>query len=157
MTRAERTTGSYEPRRRARRRVAQALYQWQITGDSAAELTSQFFEQQSWDRADREYFEQLLDEAIRENEKISTGLGPFLDRPLEQVDCMERSVLQLAAAELLLHPDIPYRVILDEAIDIAKRFGAEQSHSYVNAVLDKAAREWRTTEIAAEIAAGEDD
>ena len=137
--------------------MATAWLQWQMTGDSAAEISSQFFEEQSWDQVDRGYFEQLLNDSIRENEKITTGLGPFLDRPIEQVDCLERSVLQLAAAELLLHPDIPYRVILNEAIDIAKRFGAEQSHSYVNAVLDKAAQEWRATEIAAETIAEEDD
>jgi N utilization substance protein B len=157
MPKTDGNAGSYEYRRRARRRVLQALYQWQMTGDSAAKIISQFLDEQSWERVDREYFELLLNQSINETTAITTGLQPFLDRPLEQVDCLERSILQLAAAELRYHPDLPFRVVLDEAIDLAKRFGAEQSHSYVNAVLDKAAREWRASEIPVKSAAAGDD
>ena len=146
MAKTDRNAGSFGPRRRARRRVLQALYQWQMTGDTADEIISQFLEEQSWERVDGDYFKELLTESIAENEVISNGLKAFLDRPIEHVDCLERSVLQLAAAELLFHADIPFRVILDEAIDLARRFGAEQSHAYVNAVLDKAARQWRSEE-----------
>jgi len=121
-----------------------------MTGDCAPDITTQFREEQSWERVDFEYFELLLSEAIREDESIKEGLAPCLDRPIEQLDCLERSVLQLASAELLCHPEIPFKVVLDEAIDLARRFGAEQSHTYVNAVLDKAARHWRSTETGAE-------
>ena len=152
MANTDRKTGSYELRRRARRRVLQALYQWQMTGDSASEIISQFVEEQSWEMVEQEYFKLLLKESIRENESITQGLMPFLDRPIEHLDCLERSVLQLASAELLYHPDIPYKVILNEAIDLAKRFGAEHSYSYVNAVLDKAARQWRAMETGVESA-----
>jgi len=155
--RAKRKTGSYELRRRARRRVTQALYQWQMTGDCASDIIDQFLEEQSWDMVDQEYFELLLNESIRENESISQGLIPFLDRPIEQLDYLERSVLQLAAAELMFHPDIPFRVVLDEAIDLAKRFGAAKSYRYVNAVLDKAARQWRALEAVAEVENTGDD
>lgn len=147
MTNPNKNTGSYEQRRRARRRVAQALYQWQMTAHSAAEIAEQFGQEQSWDNVDREYFELLLVESIRENEAITECLTACLDRPIAQVDCLERAVLQLATAELMYHPEIPFKVVLDEAIDLAKRFGADQSHSYVNAVLDKAAKQTRSLEI----------
>ena len=153
MASPDRKTGSYEVRRRARRRVVQALYQWLMTGDSATDIIDQFREEQSWEHVDEAYFELLLREAISENDSITQGLAPCLDRPIEQLDYLERSVLQLASAELQCHPEIPFKVVLDEAIDIARRFGADQSHTYVNAVLDKAAKHWRASETGAGSAA----
>ena len=157
MAKTDRDAGSYQFRSRARRRVLQALYQWQIAGHSADEIIKQFLEEQSWERVDQAYFKLLLNESIREAETITRGLQAFLDRPAEQVDYLERSILQLAATELLYHTDIPYRVVLNEAIDLAKRFGAENSHCYVNAVLDKAAKQWRCEEIKAETEPAGDD
>jgi N utilization substance protein B len=146
MATNDQKAGSFEARRRARRRVVQALYQWQMTGDSAAEIIKQFQEEQSWDQVDSDYFELLLSESIKEDEAISEGLTPFLDRPIDQVDILQRAVLQLASAELMYHPEIPYRVVIDEAINLAKRFGSAKGHTYINAVLDKAASQWRALE-----------
>jgi len=135
-----------EPRRRARRRALQAIYQWQITGQEAGEVLRQFLAAQDMKGVDRDHFERLLLGVAGEQEAIDAALEPFLDRPLGQVDLMERGVLRLGAWELLHCPETPYRVVLDECVDLAHRFGATQGHSYVNAVLDRAARGLRAAE-----------
>ena len=142
-------TDRFGPRIRARRRALQAIYQWQITHQDASEILRQFREIQDLSQVDEAYFEQLLRCVTSEKERLDEALRPFLDRPMEQVDVMERVVLLIGAWELLECPDMPYRVVLDESVDLAHRFGSEQGHSYVNAVLDKAARNWRAEEVAA--------
>ncbi len=139
----------FGPRKRARRRALQAIYQWQITHQDASEILRQFREMQDLSQVDEVYFERLMRCVIEQNERLNDALEPFLDRPLDQVDVMERVVLMIGAWELLDCPDLPYRVVLDESVDLARRFGSEQGHSYVNAVLDQAARKWRADEIAA--------
>jgi len=136
----------FEPRSRARRRALQALYQWQITGQEASEILRQFKAVQDMNGVDEAYFEALLRGVVAGQEALDTELEPFLDRPIGQVDLMERVVLRIGAYELLSCPDVPYRVVLDECVDLAHRFGSEQGHSYINAVLDKAARQWRAAE-----------
>ncbi len=137
----------FGPRKRARRRALQAIYQWQITDQDATEILHQFREMQDLSQVDEAYFERLLRSVIKHKERLIDALEPFLDRPMDQVDVMERVVLMIGAWELLDCPDLPYRVVLDESVDLARRFGSEQGHSYVNAVLDKAARKWRADEI----------
>ena len=137
---------SFEPRKRARRRVLQALYQWQITGQSADDILTQFRTVQDMTGVDEPYFEELLRGIVAGQEGLDAELQRFLDRPIGQVDLMERVVLRIGAYELLNCPELPYRVVLDECVDLAHRFGSEQGHSYVNAVLDKAARQWRGAE-----------
>ena len=139
----------FGPRKRARRRALQAIYQWQITRQDATEILHQFRKIQDLSQVDEVYFEQLLRCVINEEERLEEALEPFLDRPMDQVDVMERVVLMIGAWELLDCPELPYRVVLDESVDLARRFGSEQGHSYVNAVLDKAARKWRADEIPA--------
>jgi N utilization substance protein B len=138
----------YGPRKRARRRALQAIYQWQITHQDADEILRQFREVQDLSQVDEAYFEQLLRCVIKGKDRLFDALDPFLDRPMDQVDVMERVVLMIGAWELLDCPAMPYRVVLDESVDLARRFGSEQGHSYVNAVLDKAARKWRADEVA---------
>ena len=138
----------FGPRKRARRRALQAIYQWQITHQDASEILRQFREMQDLSQVDEVYFERLMRCVIEQNERLNDALEPFLDRPLDQVDVMERVVLMIGAWELLDCPELPYRVVLDESVDLARRFGSEQGHSYVNAVLDQAARKWRAGEIA---------
>ena len=138
----------FGPRKRARRRALQAIYQWQITHQDATEILRQFHEMQDLSQVDEAYFERLLRCVIKHKERLIDALEPFLDRPLDQVDVMERVVLMIGAWELLDCPELPYRVVLDESVDLARRFGSEQGHTYVNAVLDKAARKWRADEIA---------
>ena len=110
-------------RGRARRRALQAIYAWQISGGTTQQVIAQFAHEQAHEVADLEYFEDLVRGVLA-----------------------ERAVLRLAAYELLHRPDVPYRVVLNEAIEIAKRFGSEHGHTYVNGVLDKAALALRGTE-----------
>lgn len=138
--------GRFESRRRARRRALQAIYQWQLTGQEADEIVSQFRAAQDMTGVDDAYFETLLRGVVSDHEKLDSELQPFLDRPLKHVDLMERVVLRIGAFELLNCPQLPVPVVLDECIDLAQRFGSEQGHSFINAVLDKAARHWRAGE-----------
>ncbi len=136
----------HERRQRARRRALQALYQWQITRQQAGEILRQFRQAQDLSQIDEEFFENLLRGVIGEQQDLDGSLQPFLDRPMVQVDIMEQAVLRIGAWELLHCPEVPFRVVLNEAIDLAHRFGAEQGHAFVNGVLDKAARVWRPKE-----------
>ena len=137
----------FESRRRARRRALQAVYQWQLTAQEAATIVRQFREAQDMNGVDVEYFERLLRGVAERREELDGALEAFLDRPSQQLDQMERAVLRLGAFELLHCPEAPFRVVIDECVDLSHRFGSEQGHSYVNAVLDRAAREWRPAEI----------
>jgi len=138
-----------EFRRRARRRALQALYQWQIKGqeESADALIKQFLAHQDFSEVDRDYFETLLRGVVALAGDFDRRLEPFMDRPMRDVDQMERVILRLGAFELLERPELPYRVVLDEAIELSHRFGAEQGHAFINGVLDKAARAWRAEEL----------
>jgi N utilization substance protein B len=138
--------GFYEDRRRARRRALQAIYQWQMTGQDPAEILKQFLEIQDMTGVDTEHFERLLRGVCSHAPDLDESLQPYLDRPVEQLDVMERVVLRIGAFELLHCPELPYRVVLDECVDLSLRFGSEQGHAYVNAVLDKAAAGWREHE-----------
>ncbi|GAP67151.1 MAG TPA: transcription antitermination factor NusB [Mizugakiibacter sp.] len=133
-------------RSRARRRALQALYAWQIGGNPMTAIIDEFRREQDMEIADLEYFEDLLRGVERHCAELDAGLRPFLDRDIAQVDPIERAVLRLAAYELKQRADVPYRVVLNEAIEITKRFGAEHGHTYVNGVLDKLAAQWRAVE-----------
>ena len=133
-------------RSRARRRALQAIYAWQVGGASMAKVIDQFRHEQDMEVADLEYFEDLLLGVEKHQAEIDEGLKPFVDREVGQIDPIERAALRLAAYELKYRPDVPYRVILNEAIEVTKRFGADHGHSYVNGVLDKLATHWRTAE-----------
>ncbi len=137
-------------RHRARRAVLQALYQWQLTQQAPTEIVRQFSADAGLEEADREYFHRLLSEVPQRREALDRHLAPYLDRALAEVDPVERAILRIGAYELEFYPEIPYRVVLDEAIELAKVFGAEHGHRYVNAVLDKLAHELRADEVRAE-------
>ena len=136
----------FEPRRRARRRALQAIYQWQMTGQDADVILQQFRAVQDMSGVDEAHFEKLLRGISSGSESLDGKLQPFLDRPFEQVDLMEQVVLRIGAFEMLHCPKLPFKVVLDECVDLAHRFGSEQGHAYINAVLDRAAREWRSEE-----------
>lgn len=136
-------------RSRARRRALQAVYAWQLSGASAREIIAQFAHEQAHEVADLEYFEDLVRGVDKHCEELDTALAPFLDRDVEQVDPIERAVLRIAAFELRERRDVPYRVVINEAIETAKRFGSEHGHTYVNGVLDHAAAQWRAVEFQA--------
>ena len=133
-------------RTRARRRAVQALYAWELGGNAMHKVIDDFRSEQDMQIADLEYFENLLRGVEAHCAELDAGLVPFLDRDIERVDPIERAVLRLSAYELKHRIDVPYRVVLNEAVEVAKRFGSEQGHTYVNGVLDKLARAWRVTE-----------
>jgi transcription antitermination protein NusB len=141
--------GQFADRGRSRRRALQAIYQWQMTGQTANSIIQQFFEEQDMSIADDDYFRDLVMGVERECTDIDSTLAEHLDRPIELVDPIERAVLRLAGYELKFRHDVPFRVVLNEAIDIAKDFGAEGGHTYVNGVLDKALPVWRAAEAGA--------
>lgn len=138
--------GRFEPRRRARRRALQAIYQWQMTRQDAVEILRQFQSAQDMTGVDETHFEKLLIGVSACQESLDGDLQPFLDRPFDQVDVMEQVVLRMGAWEMLHCPEMPFRVVLDECVDLAHRFGSEQGHAYINAVLDRAGRVWRPDE-----------
>ncbi|WP_159017330.1 transcription antitermination factor NusB [Cognatiluteimonas profundi] len=133
-------------RSRARRRGLQAIYAWQVSGGDANSLIAQFAHEQAHEVADLEYFEDLVRGVLRHHRELDAALSGFLDRTVEEVDQIERAALRIAAYELLHRPDVPYRVVINEAIDTTKRFGSEHGHTYVNGVLDQAAATWRAVE-----------
>ena len=133
-------------RSRARRRALQAVYAWQIAGGTAEQVIAQFAHEQAREIADLVYFEDLMRGVLTHRAELDTALAAYLDREVEQVDAVERAALRIAAYELLHRPDVPYRVVLNEAIDSTKRFGSEHGHTYVNGVLDHAAAAWRAVE-----------
>lgn len=136
----------WEPSRRARRRALQALYQWQLTGHSAHQIKAQFLETQDFSNVDEELFTRLLGGVIRDQEALVADLQPLLDRPLKDVDVMERIILMMGAWQLRHAPELPFQVVLSESVELAQHFGSAQSHAYVNAVLDRAARSWAAAE-----------
>ena len=138
-----------QARSRARRRALQAIYAWQLSGQRIEQVIEQFRAEQDMEVADLEYFEDIVRGIDRNLDQLDTELRKFLDREIPQVDPIERGVLRIAAYELLHRPDVPYRVVINEAIETTKRFGADHGHTYVNGVLDKAAAAWRAAEASA--------
>ncbi|TZF89927.1 transcription antitermination factor NusB [Cognatilysobacter lacus] len=136
-------------RSRARRRALQAVYAWQLSGAPVREVVAQFAHEQAREIADLEYFEDLVNGVDANRDALDEALAPFLDRDIDHVDPVERAVLRIATYELRMRPDVPYRVVINEAIETAKRFGAEHGHTYVNGVLDHAAADWRAVEVQA--------
>ncbi len=134
----------------ARRCALQALYQWQVTGQPIEAIERQFAEDRLTDGARLDYFTELLHGVIDHLEAIDAALTEFADRPVGEIDPIERAILRLAAYELLYRWEVPYRAVLNEAINLAKVFGAtHKSYKYVNGVLDRLAHKVRAREIQA--------
>jgi transcription antitermination protein NusB len=130
----------------ARKLAMQALYQWQLTGqeaDAAAELGLQYATSEDYAGADPEYFTDLVQNCIARNGELDAVLGSYADRPVSQIDPVERAILWLGLYELLARLDVPHRVVINEAVELSKKFGATDGHKYINALLDKASRERR--------------
>ena len=130
----------------ARHYAVQAIYQWQMTGQDIREVKEQFLTEQEGG-FDSNYFDALLQGVSGQLSTLDQQLKPCLDRSIESVDPVERAILRLGAFELIFRMEIPYRVIINEAVELAKVFGAEQGHRYVNGVLDKLAKESRNAEM----------
>ena len=124
-------------RHKARRAAVQALYQWQLTGQSPGDIERHFILGHEMEDVDMDYFHHLVCEIPLHKCELDDHILPHLDRKLGEVDPVELACLRLGAYEFEFHPEIPYKVVLNEAVELAKTFGAEHGHKYVNAILDK--------------------
>ncbi|MGR9052414.1 MAG: transcription antitermination factor NusB [Gammaproteobacteria bacterium] len=134
-------------RTNARKSAVQALYQWQMTGQSLSLIEAQFIQDDRLKDAQKSYFNELFHGIPKSLDTIDAVLAQFVDRPVEKIDPVERAILRIGVYELLNRLDMPYRVVLNESINLAKCFGAEGSHKYVNGILDKVAQQKRPLEI----------
>lgn len=136
-----------QARTNARKAAVQALYQWQMTGQSLIEIERQFLEEERLKDAQKSYFTELFHGVPKNLEAIDKALSEFVDRPVNMIDPVERAILRMGVYELLHRLDMPYRVVLNEGINLAKYFGADGSHKYINGILDKVAQQKRAVEI----------
>jgi N utilization substance protein B len=131
----------------ARKRAVQALYMWQMTGDNVSDIEAQFLLEQDMKNADIKYFKELLHQVPAHVKELDEHISPLLDRPFHELDPVECAVMRLGVYELQHRIDIPYRVVINEAVELAKIFGAEEGHKYVNSILDKVAKKIRSIEV----------
>ena len=124
----------------------QALYQWDLSSANLSEIEVQFLEDEDFSKADKDYFHELLHKVPAKLDEVEEAFAPYLDRPLNEIDPVERAVLRMATYELLTRIDVPYKVIINESVNLTKKFGAEQAYKYVNGVLDQTARRVRAVE-----------
>lgn len=147
------TTPSQKPspaaRRKARRFAVQALYQWQMTGANLGEIETQFRVDNDMRKTDVAYFHELLHEIPKSVSELDDTFRPLLDREIKDLDRVELAILRIGTYELSRRPDIPFKVVINEGIELAKYFGATDSHKYVNGILDKVAQRLRLLEMKA--------
>ncbi|MCP4995179.1 MAG: transcription antitermination factor NusB [Gammaproteobacteria bacterium] len=134
-------------RSQARHYAVQAIYQWQMTGQDIGDIRNQFLAEQDSSTFEVSYFDQLLKGIPTHLNELDEHLTPNLDRAIASVDPVERAILRIGAFELRHQPEVPYKVIINESVELAKMFGADKGHKFVNGVLDKLARELRKAEI----------
>jgi N utilization substance protein B len=130
----------------ARKLAMQALYRWQMNAGPWQDLVNEFASEEGMERADGEYFRELIRGVCDSRAALDSTLSPWLDRKPELLDPIEHAVLLIGTFELKERPDVPYRVVIDEGVSLTRRFGATDGHKFVNAVLDRAARELRPHE-----------
>ena len=140
---------SRTPRHRAREFALQGLYQWLLNGEDAGAIEAHIREAHGFDKADAAHFDALLYGTIKQVDVLRAGLSPLIDRPLAQVSPVEHVALLIGAYELKNHLEIPYRVVINEAVELTKSFGGIDGHKYVKGVLDKLAVSLRSEEVAA--------
>jgi N utilization substance protein B len=138
------------PRHRARELAMQGIYQWRITAGDVAKIEKQIQAEKNIGRFDKELFSKLLRGALGHHADIEALISPHLDRPLEELSPVEFAVLLLGAFELAQHSEVPYKVVINEAVELAKTFGGTDGHKFVNGVLDKLAPQLRAPEFAAD-------
>ena len=133
-------------RRRSREFALQAMYSWLLAGQAISDVAAQLEESKGYDRADQAYLSRLIRGAIEHQGELEEALAPCLDRKVKELSPVERGILLLGAWELKNAPEVPYRVVINEAVELAKSFGGTDGHRYVNGVLDKLARSLKTQE-----------
>lgn len=130
-------------RSRARELIVQSLYQMQITGHDVRELLSQFRDRPDYEFVDQAYYDEVLKAVCSARDELEQNIDEFADRPVAQLDPVERGILLLGFYELQSKIDVPYKVVINESVNLAKRFGAVDGHKYINALLDRAAGKLR--------------
>ncbi len=133
-------------RRWARRFALQAMYQWQLSGNSLPAIEEQFVRDENASKSDFIYFKDVLHGVMQNLTAIDTQIVPHLDRPVDQVDPIELAILRIATYELLKRPDVPYKVVINEALELTKSFGATDGHKFVNGILDRISQQLRKIE-----------
>jgi N utilization substance protein B len=132
------------PRRKARELAVQAVYSWQLSQNSITDIESNFLTDNSARRFDIPYFQQLFRGVTSSASTLDEAISPHVDRPIDDIDPVEKAILRVAVFELTDCQDVPYKVVINEAIELAKIFAADESHKFVNGVLDKAVKLIRT-------------
>ncbi len=138
-------------RTRARRLAMQGLYEWQVSENKPSEIETQYLIEKETKRVDIEYFRELISKVPLHCEELDTHISPLISRPLAEVDPVELAVLRLGTYELLYHPEVPYRVVINESVELVKMFGADQGHRFVNGIMDRLAASLRTIEVQARL------
>lgn len=149
----EKKTPSKSPRHRARELALQGIYQWRVTSGDDAKIEKQMLAEKNLGRYDKNLFSKLLRGALKQHADLEALLAPHLDRPIAEISHVEFAVLLLGAYELSQHREVPYKVVINEAVELAKTFGGIDGHKYVNGVLDKLAAQVRAPEFDANPAA----
>lgn len=137
-------------RRRSREFALQGLYEWRVGSAGAEKVHAHMREQDEFDKCDSAHFDALLSGCISQSDQLEQRFAPHLDRPVAELSPVERSILLLGSYELLHCLDIPYRVAINEAVELAKVFGGTDGHKFVNGVLDRTAKDLRPAEVAAQ-------
>jgi N utilization substance protein B len=135
------------PRHRAREFALQGIYQWLLNNEDAGAIDAHIREAHGFDKADAEHFDTLLHGTIRNAAALRESLAPLIDRPIDQLSPVEHAALLIGAFELSSHLEIPYKVVINEAVELTKSFGGIDGHKYVNGVLDKFAAKVRSVEV----------
>lgn len=136
-------------RTRARRLALQGIYEWQVSENKPTDIETQFLIEKETSKVDVAYFRELITGVPRHIDEIDALISPLITRSIDEIDIVERAALRLATFELLKHPEIPYKVIINESIELVKMFGAEQGHRFINGILDKLAADIRSVEFVA--------
>lgn len=136
-----------QARTQARRAALQGLYQWQLSGNDVFDIEKHILESLGDRKLQKSYLHELLFRVVEQADNLDSVIAPLLDRSISQLDPVERNVLRIGAYELTHKPEVPVRTVINESIELAKRFGAEQGHKFVNGVLDKLAKQIRSAEL----------
>lgn len=147
MTRKVSKRPDMQMRRKARQKTVQALYQWEMNGATISTIEAEFYADNDMSKIDTEYFREVLHQVPSIKSELDEKIQAFVDRPLDRMTPVELSILRLGTYELLHRIDVPYRVIINEGVELAKVFGSNDGHKYINGVLDKMAQEIRLKEI----------
>jgi len=134
-------------RRCSRKLAMQGLYQWRVAGGTAEAIEAQLRDGKEFAKTDQDFFSDLLRGALAKAAELEQQIQPYLDRPLKELSPVEFAILLLGTYELADHPEIPYRTVINEAVELAKTYGGTDGHKYVNGVLDKLAAKLRTSEV----------